>query len=82
MRSLQRRLAELGVSYSEIVDRVRFRVASELLRDDGVKIIEIAFAAGYSDPAHFTRAFRRWTSLTPVEYRRAQRAGSLERERA
>lgn len=82
VRSLQRRLTELGVSYTEIVDRVRFRVASDLLRDDSVKIIEIAFAAGYSDPAHFTRAFRRWTSLTPVEYRRAQRAGALERERA
>jgi len=82
VRSLQRRLTELGVSYSAIVDRVRFSVASELLRDDGVKIIEIAIAAGYSDPAHFTRAFRRWTSLTPVEYRRALRSGVLERERA
>jgi AraC-like DNA-binding protein len=75
VRSLQRRLMELRVSYSEVVERVRFRIASELLHDERVKIIEIAFAAGYSDPAHFTRAFRRWTSLTPHEYRRSLLAG-------
>lgn len=82
VRTLQRRLTELGVSFSELVDRVRFRIATDLLRDDGIKIIDIALAAGYSDPAHFTRAFRRWTSLTPLEYRRAERDGSHARETA
>ena len=70
VRSFQRRLTELDASFSELVDRVRFRTASQLLEDSGVKIIDIALALGYSDPAHFTRAFRRWTSLTPLEYRR------------
>lgn len=69
VRSFQRRLADAGASYSELVDRVRFRKAMDWLHDPHVKIIEIAFALGYSDPAHFTRAFRRWTSLTPLQYR-------------
>ncbi len=69
VRSFQRRLADVGASYSELVDRVRFRKAMDWLHDPHVKIIEVAFALGYSDPAHFTRAFRRWTSLTPLQYR-------------
>lgn len=69
VRSFQRRLADAGASYSEMVDRVRFRKAMDWLHDQHVKIVEIAFALGYSDPAHFTRAFRRWTSLTPLQYR-------------
>jgi len=82
VRTLQRRLTELGVSFSELVDRVRLRIATELLRDDGVKIIDVALATGYSDPAHFTRAFRRWTSLAPIEYRRALRSGEYARATA
>jgi AraC-like DNA-binding protein len=69
VRSFQRRLTEHGLSFSDAVDAARLRKARELLLDRGVKIIEIAFALGYSDPAHFNRAFRRWTSLTPTEYR-------------
>jgi AraC-like DNA-binding protein len=69
VRSFQRRLTELDVSYSGLVDKVRFRTARELLQDADVKILSIALGLGYSDAAHFTRAFRRWTSLTPMEYR-------------
>jgi AraC-like DNA-binding protein len=75
VRSLQRRLTEIGASYTEVVDRVRFEVAVGLLEDLSVKIIEIAFALDYSDHAHFTRAFRRWTSLTPREYRQLHANG-------
>ena len=69
VRSFQRRLADAGASYTELADRIRFRKAMDWLHDPHVRIIEIAFALGYSDPAHFTRAFRRWTSLTPLQYR-------------
>jgi AraC-like DNA-binding protein len=78
VRSFQRHLAESGTSYSALVDEARLATATRLLADRDVKIIEIALALGYSDPAHFTRAFRRWTAVSPVAYRRAL----LERELA
>jgi AraC-like DNA-binding protein len=70
VRSLQRRLTEEGTSFSRILDDVRFAAARGMLEGSDLKLIEIALELGYSDPAHFTRAFRRWTSVTPGMYRR------------
>ncbi|QBR72049.1 hypothetical protein CU048_13110 [Beijerinckiaceae bacterium] len=42
--------------------------AKDLLRS-GASAIETAYELGYSDPAHFTRAFRRWSGRTPREWR-------------
>lgn len=69
VRTLQRRLAESGVDYSAMVERARFDIAVNLLKDHGRKLIDIAFDLGYADAASFTRAFRRWTGVTPSEYR-------------
>ncbi|PQZ27078.1 AraC family transcriptional regulator [Ochrobactrum vermis] len=68
-RTFQRKLANVGFVYSDILDTVRFESASSLLRDSHSKIIDIAFASGYSDPAHFTRAFRRICGVTPRQFR-------------
>lgn len=69
VRSFQRKLASMGLSYSDLVEIVRFENAAKLLRTTDAKIIEVAFASGYSDPAHFTRAFRRISGVTPREFR-------------
>lgn len=69
LRSFQRKLVSLGHSYSSLVDVVRFENAARLLRETDTKIIEIAFANGYADPAHFTRAFRRVAGVTPRAFR-------------
>ena len=69
VRSLQRRLATAGVSFDRLVDDGNLDSAAELLRGPD-KIIDVAIALGYSDPAHFSRAFRRWTGLTPRDFRR------------
>jgi AraC-like DNA-binding protein len=74
VRSFQRRLAECGLTWSGLVDDVRHRKALEMLDDPEVKMIDVAFALAYSDPAHFTRAFRRWCSIGPLEYRRLRAA--------
>jgi AraC-like DNA-binding protein len=76
VRSLQRRLAESGSNYSALLDRVRFRLAVRMLEDPDVKLIDVAFALGYSDAAHFSRAFRRWSSTSPLEYRRLLLGGA------
>lgn len=68
-RTFQRKLSNVGFVYSDILDTVRFERASSLLRDSHSKIIDIAFASGYSDPAHFTRAFRRISGVTPRQFR-------------
>jgi AraC-like DNA-binding protein len=69
-RTLRRRLADEGIGYRQVTDRVRFRRARELLADSGLSITEIAYGLGYSGPNNFTRAFRRMSTFTPGEYRR------------
>jgi AraC-like DNA-binding protein len=80
VRSLQRRLTAEGTSYARVVDDVRFASARRMLEESDLKLLEIAYELGYSDPAHFSRAFRRWTSVAPGEYRRLfLRQGKSER---
>jgi AraC-like DNA-binding protein len=73
-RTLQRRLHGAGLTYAGVVQEVRFEAAREMLSDPGRKIGDVARTLGYSDPAHFTRAFQRWTGLTPSDFRRRGRA--------
>lgn len=75
IRTLQRRLAHLGLSYSDLLDTVRYENASKLLRDTDCRIIDVAFSSGYTDPAHFSRAFRRMTGVTPRQFREQSRLG-------
>ena len=69
VRTLQRRLADRGSSYSEVVDRARFDVASRMLTETDAPSLQIAQATAYSDPSHFARAFRRIAGVSPHEYR-------------
>jgi len=71
VRSLQRSLAERGLSFSRLVEQLRLSTATELLSDPRLKLVDIAGELGYSDAAHFTRAFRRWTGSAPGAYRRS-----------
>jgi AraC-like DNA-binding protein len=70
-RTLKRRLAAGGASYSALLDDARRERAEAMLRAEGSAIESVAEALGYSDAANFTRAFRRWTGVTPAAYRRA-----------
>ena len=69
VRTLQRRLRAAGVTYSEVMQRARRAAAQQMLKDGGAGIAKVARALGYSDPAHFTRAFQRWTGFTPRDFR-------------
>jgi AraC-like DNA-binding protein len=72
-RTLQRRLAEEGLTFAGVLARARFDVAQRMLEDPARKVIDVALDLGYSDHAHFTRAFVRWTGLAPREFRRLVR---------
>jgi AraC-like DNA-binding protein len=72
VRTLQRQLATAGVTHGSLVGRARFETAAALLKGTDTKILDIALDLGYSDHAHFTRAFRRWTGCSPQEFRRTR----------
>jgi AraC-like DNA-binding protein len=72
-RTLQRRLAESGTGFSKIADEVRLARAISLVNDPSTKLSDIARELGYSDPANFDRAFRRWTGLSPTGFRSMDR---------
>lgn len=69
VRSLQRRLAEHGLSVGEVLSEGHKEVALRLLARPELTLAEVAEQLGYSEPSAFTRAFRRWTGLTPSDYR-------------
>jgi AraC-like DNA-binding protein len=68
-RSLQRRLAEADVSYQALLDDTRRDMALRYMHDPTKTATDVAFLLGYSQQSGFTRAFRRWTGMSPSEYR-------------
>lgn len=72
-RSLRRRLADENVSYQALLNEVKQRHAQELLDNASMSVESVAMQLGFSDTANFRRAFRKWTGLTPAEWRRRDR---------
>jgi AraC-like DNA-binding protein len=70
-RSLQRKLAEEGTSYSRLIASVRQELAEQYLADSSLSLSEISFLLGFSELSAFSRAFRRWTSQSPSAVREA-----------
>ena len=73
-RTLQRKLQEDGVKYSQLVDDVRKAMASRMVLDAKVPIYAVAFATGYGDVSSFNRVWKRWMGVSPSEYREAHAA--------
>jgi AraC-like DNA-binding protein len=73
-RTLARRLKRRGTSVSREINSMRHKRASRLLADTNKSVGVVAQDVGYADPAVFTRAFRRWSGMTPSRYRSTQRA--------
>jgi AraC-like DNA-binding protein len=68
-RTLHRRLKDEGLTYAEVYDGVRDRMAREYLKSDRATVAEVAFLLGFSETSAFVRAFRRWTGLSPSDFR-------------
>ena len=58
-----------GSSFKEYLNMVRVEESKRLLANTEDPIIDIAMAAGFSDQSYFSKVFRRYTGLTPREYR-------------
>ena len=70
-RTLQRRLADEGARFHDLVDELRRELALEYVRDRRRPLGEIAYLLGYAELSPFLRAFKRWTGKTPSELRGA-----------
>src|SRR5262249_11051013 len=70
-RTLQRRLAEEGSSFAEVLDRVREELARLHLADAKKTLGDVACRLGFADQRAFFRAFKRWTGTTPTAFRRS-----------
>lgn len=69
VRTLQRELNREGTDFRALANAMRTKRAIELLRHTDASITNISMTLGYSAPAHFTRAFRNATGMTPQEFR-------------
>ena len=69
VRTLHRRLAEEGTTHGDLVDDVRREQAMMHLTGNRFSIGEIAFLLGFAHPNGFHKAFKRWTRMTPAQYR-------------
>lgn len=68
-QTVHRRLKGEGLTFSALLDRLRERLARDYLEGGKVTVNETAYLVGYSDPAAFSRAFKRWTGVRPGAFR-------------
>jgi AraC-like DNA-binding protein len=66
-RTLERRLAAEGMTFSQVLDELRFDLAKHYLRERDLPIAEIAWLLGYRETSAFNHAFKRWTGKSPKQ---------------
>jgi AraC-like DNA-binding protein len=69
--TLQRQLSNEGTSYRDVLDETRRELAEAYLRDGQHSLAQTAFLVGFSDQSNFARAFKRWTGMSPGEFRKS-----------
>ena len=66
--TLQRQLKSEGLSYRDVLESTQRSLAETYLRDKRHSLAQIAYLLGFSEQSNFSRAFRRWTSMSPRQY--------------
>jgi AraC-like DNA-binding protein len=74
-RTLQRKLADSGASFQQVLDAARHALAQDYLRQRGLSLADIAFLLGYQEQSAFTHAFREWSGINPGAWRERALAG-------
>ncbi|WOH38580.1 helix-turn-helix domain-containing protein [Thalassotalea fonticola] len=70
--TLQNKLNNEDTNFQEIVDNLRKKSAVQLIRDNSTNLEQISFKLGYYSYSNFSRAFKAWFGLTPLEYKNSQ----------
>src|SRR5215475_4408133 len=73
-KTLERRLAERGQSFTILLDGTRLSAVRHYLEETEMRLAQVAYLAGYTEPAAVVRAFKRWTGETPMKFRDRQRS--------
>jgi AraC-like DNA-binding protein len=68
-KTLERRLADRGKTFTDLLDDIRSGLARHYLRETDLRLEQVAYLTGYSESAALVRAFKRWTGTTPMQYR-------------
>lgn len=80
LRNLQRKLSDEETSYKAILNDTRCDLALSYMADKQYTVSDITYLLGFADTSSFTRAFKRWTGVSPREYRTAAIEAPLHRE--
>lgn len=77
VRQLQRHLQQQGHSFQERLQQVRAMLAYQYLQDRHLSLLDIALLLGYSEQSALQRAFKQWTGMTPLQWRKTHFAKSI-----
>lgn len=75
-RTLDRRLADVGLNWQTLLDNFRSQLAREYLSGTTLSIETISRRLGFTSPRSFPRRFKSWTGMAPSEYRATQPSGN------
>lgn len=81
-QTLYRRLKAEGCTFRDVLDALRRRLAMDYIEAGKVSVHEAAYLVGFSDPAAFSRAFKRWTGTSPRDFRMAAASGRRRRRQS
>lgn len=76
-RHLRRKLSEAQTSYEKLLDEVRMEMAMRLIQAGRLNLGHVALQLGFLNASSFTRAFRRWTGISPSDYKKKALSGSF-----
>lgn len=68
-RSLRRHLRQDGANFTQLLDGIQHEVADMLLREPSLSVKRIALQLGFEEPSSFSRAYKRWSGISPAQFR-------------